>query len=307
MKFLDAEKNIVAGGSGYLGKLLASELATRGSEVIILTRNPSPCPGRIQEVHWDGRTLGPWAGRLEAAKAVINLTGRSLNCRYTPENRREIVESRVESVKIIGEAIRRCAKPPQVLVQAGSLGIYGNAGDRWCDEEAPPAEDFPEQTCVSWENAFAEAPTPQTRRVLFRIGFVLGAGGGALKVLANLTRWGLGGTLGSGKQYISWLHEDDMNAIFLAAIEREDIHGVFNASGPNPVPNAKFMRELRATLQRPWTPPAPVWAVHVGSWLMRTEPCLALMGRRCSPKNLLEHGFKFKFPELKGALKDIYP
>jgi len=297
---------VMAGGSGFLGRLLAAELASRGSEVVILTRNPSRSAGRIQEVFWDGRTLGPWAERLEAVKAVINLTGRTLNCRYTLANRREIVESRVESVKVIGEAIRRCGKPPQVLVQAGSLGIYGDAGDRWCDEQVPSAEDFPAQTCVSWEKAFDESLTPRTRRVLLRIGFVLGASGGALKVMANLTRWGLGGTFGSGKQYISWLHERDMNAIFLAAIEREDIQGVFNATGPNPVTNAELMRELRRVLRRPWTPPAPIWAVHVGTWLMRTEACLALTGRRCSPTRLLNHGFEFKFPALKEALENIY-
>src|SRR5262245_53685151 len=134
MKCREGDKVVVAGGSGFLGRLIAAELVERGLQVIILTRNPSQSVGQIQEVHWDGRTLGPWAGRLEAAKAVINLTGRSLNCRYTLANRREIVESRVDSVKVIVEAIRRCSKPPQVLVQAGSLGIYGDAGDRWCDE-----------------------------------------------------------------------------------------------------------------------------------------------------------------------------
>jgi uncharacterized protein (TIGR01777 family) len=208
-------------------------------------------------------------------------------------------------VKVIGEAIRRCAKPPLVLVQAGSLAIYGDAGERWCEENAPSGDGFPAETCLLWEKAFDEAPTPGTRRVVLRIGFVLGASGGALKVLAGLTKRGLGGSVGSGKQYISWVHERDMNGIFLAAIDREDIRGVYNATGPEPVTNAEFMRELRRVLGRPWSPPAPVWAVHVGSWLMKTEACLALTGRRCAPKRFLEHGFAFQFPELRPGLANI--
>jgi len=183
MVLMKSERIILAGGSGFLGTLLARELAARGAEVIVLTRNPSPSGGPITEVYWDGRTLGAWAERLSGARAVVNLTGRSVNCRYTPENRREIVESRVESVKAIGEAIRRCAQPPRVLVQTGSLAFYGDTGDRWCDESAPCGEGFPAETCALWERAFEESPTPKTRRVWLRIGFVLGNGGGALRVL----------------------------------------------------------------------------------------------------------------------------
>jgi len=300
------ERIILAGGSGYLGTLLAADLAERGCDVIVLTRNPRPREGAVREVCWDGRTLGEWAGLLNGARAVVNLTGRSVNCRYTPEHRREIVESRVESVKVMGEAIRRCAQPPRVLVQASSLAIYGDPGERWCDEGTVAGAGFPAETCLLWEKAFNESPTPKTRRVLLRIGFVLGRSGGALNVLGRLTRWGLGGRVGSGRQYISWLHERDMTRIFLAAIEREEMVGVFNASGPDPVTNAEFMKELRRALHRPWSPPAPAWAVHIGSWLLRTEACLALTGRRCTPKRLLEHGFTFAFPDLEEALREIY-
>jgi uncharacterized protein (TIGR01777 family) len=212
----------------------------------------------------------------------------------------------VDSVKVIGEAIRRCANPPSVLVQTSSLAIYGDTGDRWCDENARVGDGFPTETCVAWEKAFNESASPKTRRVLLRIGFVLGKSGGALPVLANLTRWGLGGRAGMGRQYISWIHETDMNAIFLAAIERDDMEGIFNATGPSPVTNAEFMGELRRALHRSWSPPVPVWAVQIGCWLMRTEACLALTGRRCSPKRLVERGFAFKFPYLREALPNIY-
>jgi uncharacterized protein (TIGR01777 family) len=296
---------VIAGGSGFLGQSLSEELLAKGYEVIILTRSPGDSGSRGQQAQWDGKTLGEWQSCLEGAAAVVNLTGKSVNCRYTPENRREIIDSRVDSVKVMGEAIRQCASPPRALVQASSLAIYGDTGERWCDETSPPGTGFPAQVCLFWEGAFRESPTPKTRRVILRIGFVLGRKGGALKTLAGLTNWGLGGTAGNGRQYISWIHQRDMNRMFLAAIERDDLEGVFNATGPNPVTNAEFMRQLRRALRRPWSPPAPAWAVHIGAWLMRTEPSLALTGRRCMPRRFAESGFVFDFADLANALRDL--
>ncbi len=299
------ERIILAGGSGFLGTLLGRELVARGYQIIVLTRSPSSGKGPIQEVCWDGRTLGPWAERLEGARAVVNFTGRSVDCRFTPENRREIIESRVNSVKVIGEAIRRCKQSPRVFVQAAGQAIYGDEGETVCDESTPPGEGFLVETCLAWEKAFNDSPT-SSRRVLVRIGFVLSETGGALTKLATLVRWGLGGRVGSGSQFISWIHANDLTRIFLSAIERDDMEGIYNASAPNPVTNAEFMRLLRRALHRPWSPPAPVWAVHLGAWLMRTEPRLALVGRPCVPKRLLEKGFNFSFSDLPGALEDIF-
>jgi uncharacterized protein (TIGR01777 family) len=297
---------ILAGGSGFLGHALGNKLLSQGYEIVVLTRSPRTGAGPVKEIAWDGSTLGEWASLFEGAEAVVNLAGKSVNCRYTPDNRREINESRVNSVQVIAEAIRQCANPPRVLVQAASSAIYGDAGDRWCDETAPPGRGFPVETCLLWEKAFNESPTPRTRRVLLRIGFVLGRDGGALKTLAGLAKWGLGGTVGTGRQYISWIHIDDMTRIFQDAIERDDLDGVFNAACPSPVTNEEFMRELRRALHRPWSPPAPAWAVHIGSWMMRTESCLALTGRRCTPKRLLEHGLNFRFSDLRLALQDLF-
>jgi uncharacterized protein (TIGR01777 family) len=243
---------------------------------------------------------------LNGARAVINLAGKSVNCRYTAENRREINESRVNSVTAIGEAIRACSKPPSVLVQSASLAIYGDAGDDWCDETTSPGDGFAVETCLLWEKAFADSSTPQTRRVVLRIGIVLRKSGGALRTLGRLAKFGLGGTVGNGRQYISWIHWLDMIRLFLAAIEQEQLSGVFNATGPQPVTNAEFMRELRHAVHRPWSPPVPNWAVHIGSFLMGTEACLALTGRRCLPKRLQENGFNFNFTALGAALTDIY-
>lgn len=300
---------VLAGGSGFLGRALAAELVARGDQVVVLTRAPTRVSrevtaGGVTLVAWDGKGQGTWSEAIDGAHAVVNLAGRSVNCRHTEQNRREIVESRVGSVRAIAEAIRHAKSPPQVVVQAGSLAIYGDTGERECDEGSPHGSGFPADTCVAWEGAFVEEAIGRTRRVLFRIGLVLGDGG-VLDMLARLTRRFMGGAVASGKQYISWLHLRDMTRMALWAIDSVDAEGVFNATGPTPVTNGMFMRELRRTLRRPWSPPTPAWAVALGARFMGTEPSLALEGRRCVPKRLLEHGFEFEFAELGPALRDI--
>ena len=296
---------ILAGGSGFLGRSLAEFLVGRNYRVTILTRSPRSTPGAVREVRWDGQTLDDWADCLEGATAVVNLTGKTVNCRYTPENRREIVESRVNSVRVIAQAIQRCSRPPGVLVQASSLAIYGDPGETVCDENAPSANGFAAETCIAWEKALKEPNVP-IRTVVLRIGFVLGRQGGALQTLASLTKWGLGGRIGSGQQYISWIHHYDMNRMFLAAIDNPKIEGVFNATSPQAVTNAEFMHELRQVLRRPWCPPAPVVAVRIGAAIMGTEASIALTGRRCIPKRFLDDGFKFNFTRLSEALHEIF-
>ena len=300
------DRIVLAGGSGFLGRRLAQELAA-DNDVVILTRSPRANTGAIRECAWDGRSQGEWIKEIDGAKAVVNVAGSNVNCRYTPAMRKEIVDSRVQSVEAIGEAIRRCATPPKVWVQASSLAIYGDAGDRICDENAPHGTGFPVQTCQFWEQALARETTPHTRKVVLRISFVLDRGRGALATLEKLVRCFLGGRVASGRQYISWIHWRDMNAMFRWAIERPDVEGVYNATAPAPATNAEFMAHLRRALHRPWSPPAPTFAVHVGAFFMQTEPMLALTGRRCVPKRFLDKGFEFAFPELTGALADVYP
>ena len=299
-----ARKVVLAGGSGFLGRSLAKVLEARGYEPVILTRSPRPGPTR--EVAWDGRSVGPWGSELEGAAALVNLTGRSVDCRYTPENRREILASRLDSVRVLGEALARCTLPPPVWVQAVSLAILGNSGDTPRDEDSPPGEGFSVDVCRQWEAACAALRLPATRLVLLRIGFALGRDGGALDKLARLTRRGLGGTVGPGQQYISWLHIEDLDALFLRAIENPSMHGVYNATGPSPVTNAEFMRTLRHVLHRPWSPPAPAWAVRLFARLMGTEADLALNGRRGLPRRLQEEGFVFRHTDLTRALEDLY-
>jgi hypothetical protein len=296
---------VLAGGSGFLGQALAQDRASQGDEVVILTRSPSRSTEGARYVTWDGKTPGDWAGLLEGAEAVVNLAGRSVNCRYTPENRREIIDSRVNSVRAIGEAIRGCRQPPKAWVQAGSLAIYGDPGARVCDESAPDGVGFNAEVCRLWEQAFEAVPLPSTRKTMLRIGLVLGERGGVMDPLVRLTRLFLGGAAGSGQQYISWLHVADLNRMFAWAIERENVEGVFNATGPNPVTNADFMEALRAALHRPWSPPVPAPAVRLGAWLMGSEADLVLHGRRCVPKRFLEQGFPFEHPELGPALQSL--
>jgi uncharacterized protein (TIGR01777 family) len=296
---------ILAGGSGFLGNALGEYFGTRDYEIIVLTRSQSKTTGQAQHITWDGQTLGEWASWFDEAEAVINLTGKSVNCRYTSSNRQEIIASRINSVNVITQAIQQCRTPPNVWVQAGSLAIYGDTGDRICDEAAPHGQGFPVETCELWEQAFNASELPNIRKVLLRTGFALGRNGGALKPLTDLTKLFLGGTAGTGRQYISWLHMEDLNRMFEWSVERPDVEGIFNATGPNPVTNAQFMRTLRHVMHRPWSPPIPNFAVRFGSLLMQTEADLVLKGRRCLPQRLVEKGFAFKYSELANALRDL--
>jgi uncharacterized protein len=298
---------VLAGGSGFLGRSLAEEFAREGYEVVVLTRRPSKFSrARVREVEWDGRNVcASWARELEGAATVVNLTGRGVDCRHTPANRREILESRVRSVEAVGRAVRACGEPPRVFIQAGSLAVYGDAGTRVCDEQAPAGKGFPVDVCLQWERAFDSLELPRTRKILLRIGFVLGRDGGALPKLARLARFYLGGGAGDGHQYISWLHARDFRRLVLWCVGRPDASGVFNATGPCPVTNAEFMCELRCALRRPWSPNTPAWLVRLGALVLRTEAELALTGRRSIPDRLVEMGFKFVYTNLESALADL--
>jgi TIGR01777 family protein len=298
---------VLAGGSGFIGQSLSPPLVSKNYEIVVLTRGKSNHHGRIREAHWDGKKLGEWTQFVNGALGLVNLTGRSINTRHTPEHRREIIDSRVDSVRILGEAIGRCMQPPKVFVQLAGVGIYGDKGGRICDETTAPGDDFVSEVCKKWETAFDSVDSPNTRKVLLRLGVVLGRNSGFLHVLTRLTRWLLGGQVGEGRQYVSWIHIADLSRMILQAIDQEQLTGVFNATAPNPVTNAEFMRALRCALHRPWSPPVPEFAARIGSWLMGTEASLALVSQRCVPKRFLEKNFEFEFPNLREALANIYP
>ena len=297
---------VIAGGGGFIGKHLTEHLIDAGWSVAILSRGRAPAhhPVEAEWVQWDGRTLGDWAGHLEGAAGLINLAGRNVNCRYTASNRRAILQSRLDSVHVLDEAVGRCQIPPAVWVQASTLAIHGDRGDAWLDEASPPGHesDFSPGIGRAWEAAFGGARAGGARKVLLRMSFVLGTDGGALPFLARLARFGLGGRIGSGRQFYSWVHVEDVSRVVEWALSRTRLSGLFNVTSPNPVRNAAFMAELRRVVRRPPSPPVPVWAIRLGCLLMRTEPELALRSRRGLPRRLEQAGFRFKYPELGPAL-----
>jgi uncharacterized protein (TIGR01777 family) len=302
---MSRKRLVIAGGSGFIGRALAREFSVRGFAVVVLTRSPRQRRDGVLETAWDGVHPGAWTPVLEGAEAIINLSGQNINCRHTPENLRAITASRVDSVKAIATVLGQAKLTPRVWVQASAVGIYGDTGNTICDESAPVGDDPLADVCRQWEATFAAARVPPTRKVTLRIGFVLGRDGGALPVLCKLTRSFLGGAAGNGRQYVSWIHLADLVAMFVAAVEDEKWSGTFNAVGPQAVTNGQFMRELRRVLHRPWSPPAPEFAVKLGARLLGSEASLALVSQRCVPKRFLAGGFKFQFTDIASALSDL--
>ena len=299
------ERVIIAGGSGFLGQSLAAALPASVRDVVILTRGQPKSVGRVRYVTWDAKTLGPWAVELEGAHAIVNVVGRTVDCRKTSANKKVILESRIDSVNALAAAHRQCNNAPRVWVQSATAHIYGDTGDEVLDESSPIGTGFAPQVGLAWEAALNNADLIDCRKVILRISFVLGRNGGPLKTLARLARLGLGGTIGSGRYYMSWLHEDDLNAIILRAIEDHSMHGIYIATSPGPETNRNFMAALRRAVHRPWSPPAPAAMVRVGAWLMRTDPELALLGRRLKPTRLLSEQFAFKHPSLDETLRSL--
>lgn len=303
-------KAVLAGGSGFLGSALARRLTDAGWEVVVLSRDRGetqrPGAPRTRTVHWDARTAGEWARELDGADALVNFTGRSVNCVHTPENRREILWSRLDSVRALGAALSGLRQRPPVWVQCSGVGYYGPRGPERCDESTPPGDDFLAGVCRDWEQAAAAACPAEVRPVVLRLGMVLGRDGGAFPLLARLARAGLGGRAGSGRQGMSWIHLDDAVALFFRAIEDAHLSGVYNACAPEPVANAAFMRELRTAVGRPWSPPAPGFAVRLAARLfLRTDPSLVLEGQFVVPVRLTAAGFRFRFPRVTEALADL--
>jgi len=299
------KKVILAGGSGFLGRSLAEHLLVKGYEVIIFSRGQTREEKGLRYVQWDGTHLGEWSREIDGSYAVINFTGKSVNCIYTKKNREEIIRSRLDSVKVLDQAIRESVRPPQAFIQAGSLAIFGDTTNQ-CDEDGQHGTGFSVEVCEAWEQAFFAQELPDTRKVMLRIGFVLGKNGGALEPLMKLVSLNLGGTVGSGRQYISWLHIDDCNEMFLQVMENPLMSGLYNATSPTAVTNREFMATLRKVMKKGWSPPAPAPFVWLGAYLfMQTEPSLALTGRNCVPKRLMDQGFSFRYTNLETALRDI--
>ncbi len=304
---------VVAGGNGFIGRLLTDTLVSGNNDIVVLTRSPRPAAQSTRQVQWDGRTVGDWTRELDGARALINLTGRSVNCRYNERNRREILESRVDSTRVLGEAIARCNTPPPVWLNASTATIYKHTFDQPMDEATgvigatPEAKDaFSIEVACAWEETLNEAQAPATRKVALRTAMVFAPGeGGVFQVMRRLTRFGLGGPIAGGNQFISWIHGDDFCRAVEWLIDRNDISGPVNVASPNPVSHREMMRIFRRECGAPFGLPATRWMLEVAAFLHRTEAELIIKSRRVVPGRLLAAGFQFRFPKMDGAVREI--
>lgn len=311
------KKIIIAGGTGFIGQELAKYFA-KENQVIVLTRQSAEKNNRnrynsltkedllnVRFVKWDGNTIGVWAKEFEGSDIIINLAGKTVNCRYNEKNKKEIFDSRVNATKIIGEAIQNCISPPSLWINASSATIYRHAEDHPQDEYSEEFQnDFSVQVCKLWEKTFFEQTTPHTRKVALRMAITLGPGG-ILIPYFNLLKFGLGGRQGDGKQMYSWVHIEDTCRMIEWIFEHTDMKGIYNCCSPNPVTNKEFMKTLRKATGHLVGLPAFTWMLKIGASLIGTETELILKSRWVIPTKILESGFQFKFTNLEYAFAEI--
>ncbi|HEU5319042.1 MAG TPA: DUF1731 domain-containing protein [Chloroflexota bacterium] len=306
-------KIVLAGGSGQLGQVLRRAYEEFGHEIVILSRSASGGPGVVR---WDGRSLGAWAGEVDGADVVINLAGRSVNCRYTKTTRTEMFASRVDSTRVIGQAIGRAKRPPFVWLQSSTATIYSHRFDAPNDEltgivggaepDVPPYWRASIEIAQAWERTLQDAATPQTRKVALRSAMVMGPErGGVFHVLSTLARFGLGGPVAGGRQFVSWIHERDFVRATEFLLARDDLDGPVNLAAPAPLPQRVFMRALRHAVGARVGLPATAWMVGVGAYFLRTDPELILKSRYVAPRRLMDAGFEFEFPTWPDAARDL--
>jgi len=306
-------KIVVPGGTGQVGSPLCRALAARGDEVVAISRGGDH---DVRTVAWDGRTLGPWVREIDGADVVINLAGRSVNCRYTRANLEAMMGSRVDSTRAVGLAIEQAARPPRVWLQMSTATIYAHRLDAPNDEKSgllggsepdvPRYWDYSVDIARAWERALEESRTPQTRKVALRSAMVMSPGrGGIFDVLLGLTRAGLGGTIAGGRQFVSWIHGRDFRRAVELLVARDDLDGPVNLASPSPLPQRDFMAALRAANGTRIGLPATKWMVEIGAFFLRTDTELILKSRRVVPGRLLDAGFRFDFPEWGPAAQDL--
>ncbi|MFZ2053338.1 MAG: TIGR01777 family oxidoreductase [Candidatus Aminicenantales bacterium] len=299
---------IISGGTGFIGRPLTTSLAEAGYEVAVLTRNPSKATGLFGEgvkaAAWDGRTSGGWIELASGARAIISLAGENIGAgRWTPKRKRAIVRSRLDAGQAVVDAVRKAPVKPKVLIQASAVGFYGSRGDEELDESAPAGRGFLAGLVQEWEDSTSEAESFGVRRVVIRSGLVLDVDGGVLPRLLRPFRLFVGGSLGSGRQWLSWIHRRDEVAAIRFLIEREDLAGVFNLAAPQPLTMNGFARTLGRAMRRPAIFRVPAVLLRLLFGEMAEESLLA--GQRVLPRALLRGGFEFLYPDLESALGEI--
>jgi uncharacterized protein len=291
------KKIVLAGGTGFLGSFLASKFKSRDYLVVVVSRSNG-------DVSWQDKA--GLINALNGADVVINLAGKSVDCRYNEENKREILESRVETTKAIGEAIQKCDSPPKLWINPSTATIYRHAEDRPMTEaDGEIGSGFSVNVAKAWEKAFFDLKLPGTRQVALRMAIVLGREGGAMQPLKRMAQLGFGGKQGKGNQMFSWIHIEDVYRIIGFLMEHENLAGVFNCSSPNPVTNEVFMEMLRNSLNKKLGLPSPAWLLKIGAFMIATETELILKSRWVVPDRLLTSGYTFTFPLLKDAFEDL--
>lgn len=307
-------KIVIAGGTGHLGQYLVDRWLKQNHDVVVLSRGGE---SRARLVKWDGRSQGAWSSEIDGADVVVNLAGRSVNCRYTAKNLKQMMDSRVDSTQAIGQAIRAAQKPPALWLQMSTATIYAHSFDFDNDEstgiiggaekEVPAYWKLSVDIAEAWEKAQSEAQVPSTRRVALRTSMVLGRHPeSVLGVLAQMTRIGLGGSIGGGRQYVSWIHEEDFARALEFLIENTRLSGVVNVCSPHPLPQKDLMQTLRRVLGVYIGLPAFAWMAKIGAVFMRTDAELILKSRRVVPSRLLQEGFFFKFPRWSEAAQNLF-
>lgn len=298
-------KLIIAAGTGFLGQVLVNHFKDKFDEIVILTRGKSKTIDRIKYVNWNAKTFTGWENELENATVLINLAGKSVDCRYTKENKKEILLSRIESTKILNKAVLNCKNPPKHWLNSSTSTIYRFSLDKQMDEiDGEIGNDYSINVALSWEKAFFKTETPNTIKTVLRTSIVLGKNGGAFIPIKTLAKFGFGGKQGKGNQFISWIHEED----FANAIEfiiQKEITGIINIVSTEPIRNADFMQKLRKAVRFPFGIPINSFLLEIGSFFIRTETELILKSRNVIPKKLLENGFKFKFGNIDQAFQNL--
>tara|TARA_A100000171_G_scaffold52541_1_gene71454 strand:- start:36 stop:953 length:918 start_codon:yes stop_codon:yes gene_type:complete len=296
---------VITGGTGFLGISLAKFLKEKGFQPILVARHKPDLD--FDFVQWDGVTLGDWCEVLEGASAIVNLAGRSVDCIKTPDHCDEILRSRVDSTKVIGEALKSVKNPPKVWVQMSTAHIYGDSVSQVCDENSSTGYGLAPFVGKAWEKTFLAALPNNTRGVRLRASFVIGRNGGALTSLKSIVNLGLGGKVGNGKQGMSWIHEFDLNNLIYEVITNDKYNGFYIASAPNPVSNRKFMKELRKKMNPFIGLSLPPFMIKFGAkYIFKTDPELAIYGRYVKSRRLKDEGFTFKYPDLSQVLENLF-
>ena len=299
------KKIVITAANGFLGDNLCSYFA-KSYEVIALVRTLLPNKKNIVYVQWDGKSLGNWSEHLDGAYAVINLAGKSVDCRYHEENKRLVLQSRLESTRILGEAIEACKVQPKIWINSASATIYAHSLEKAnAESKHIIGSGFSVDVCQQWEKVFFDFTYIQTRQVALRTTIVLGEDGGAFPVMKKMVKFFLGGKQGNGTQMISWIHIEDFTRAVDHVLNHEEIDGVINIGSPDPVRNAVFMKKLRKSCKRSFGLPAPKWLLEFGARIIKTETELILKSRFIEPEKLKQTGFEFSFPTIDSAMHDL--